>query len=197
VVSQDVVLARGKFVFLRDPLPADADPYIRWRSSGEWRSFDAPWEEGGPSVTTPEDAEAFRERFRAWCQKEPDLPRRRAIIVATEGKPLGWVNRYAKNDYPDVWYLGIDICEDDYLGRGLGTEALGLWLDYLFWHSEVYRIGLETWSFNPRMMRVAEKLGLVYEGAERELREWQGERLDLVHYGLLRREWLAGRGRGR
>jgi ribosomal-protein-serine acetyltransferase len=46
-------------------------------------------------------------------------------------------------------------------------------------------------------MRVAEKLGLVYEGAERELREWQGERLDLVLYGLLRREWLAGRGRDR
>jgi RimJ/RimL family protein N-acetyltransferase len=44
------------------------------------------------------------------------------------------------------------------------------------------------------MMRVAEKLGLAYEGAEREMVAWQGQRLDLVHYGLLRREWLAGRG---
>jgi RimJ/RimL family protein N-acetyltransferase len=60
----------------------------------------------------------------------------------------------------------------------------------------VHRIGLDTWSFNPRMMRVAEKLGFVYEGAERELMAWQGERLDFVHYGLLRREWAERRGRG-
>jgi RimJ/RimL family protein N-acetyltransferase len=196
MVSQDVVLAKGKLVFLRDHLPLDVDHYLRWQFSGEWRRFDAPWEESEFSTMTPEEIEAFRERSLASRQKEPDLPRKMAIIADMEGKPLGWVNRYAKEDYPDVWYVGIDICEDDYLGRGFGTEALGLWIDYLFSHSDVHRIGLETWSFNPRMMRAAEKAGLVYEGAERELREWQGQRLDSVLYGLLRREWLAGRDRG-
>jgi RimJ/RimL family protein N-acetyltransferase len=39
------------------------------------------------------------------------------------------------------------------------------------------------------MMRVAEKLGFVNEGAQRELIEWQGKWLDLVHYGMLRGEW--------
>ena len=196
MVSRDVVLAKGKLVFLRDPIPSDADHYLPWRSSGEWRRYDAPWENSGCSTTTPEEAEAFRERFRAFCQEEPDLPRKRASIATMEGQPMGWVTRYAKEDYPDVWYVGIDIYDDDCLNRGFGTEALRLWIDYLFSHSEVHRIGLETWSFNPRMKRVAEKLGLVYEGAERELREWQGQRLDFVHYGLLRREWLPGRGRG-
>jgi RimJ/RimL family protein N-acetyltransferase len=197
MVSRDAALAKGDLVLLRDVLPSDADHYLRWQFSGEWRQFDAPWQESRFSTMTPEEIEAFRERLRDGSQQELDSPRKMAVIVSLEGKPLGWVNRYAKKDYPDVWYVGIDICEDDYLGRGFGTEALGLWIDYLFSHSEVYRIGLETWSFNPRMMRVAEKLGLVYEGAERELREWQGERLDFVHYGLLRREWLAGRGRDR
>jgi RimJ/RimL family protein N-acetyltransferase len=196
MVSRDVVLAEGKLVFLRDPIPSVADHYLPWRSSGEWRRYDAPWENSGCSTTTPEEAEAFRERFRAFCQEEPDLPRKRASIATMEGQPMGWVTRYAKEDYPDVWYVGIDIYDDDCLNRGFGTEALRLWIDYLFSHSEVHRIGLETWSFNPRMKRVAEKLGLVYEGAERELREWQGQRLDFVHYGLLRREWLPGRGRG-
>ena len=196
MVSEDTILAKGKLVFLRDHLPSDVDPYLRWQFSGEWRRFDAPWEESEFSTMTPEEIEAFRERSLASRQKELDLPRKMAVIVSIEGKPLGWVNRYAKKDYPDVWYVGIDICEDDYLGRGFGTEALGLWIDYLFSHSDVHRIGLETWSFNPRMMRAAEKAGLVYEGAERELREWQGQRLDFVLYGLLRREWLAGRDRG-
>lgn len=194
MVSRDAVLAKGRFVFLRGGLPSDAEHYLRWLFSGEWRSFDAPWEEG-PASMTPEEADAYRERFQAHCQKEPDFPRKGAIIATIEGKPLGWVNRYAKERFPDAWYVGIDICEDVYLGRGFGTEALGLWVDYLFRHSNVHRIGLDTWSFNPRMRRVAEKLDFVYEGAERELIEWQGERLDLVHYGLLRREWLQGHGR--
>jgi len=195
MVSQDEVLAKGTLVFLRDPIPSDADNYLRWQTSGEWSRYDAPWEERRSSMMTPEEEEAYRERFRAFCQENPGLPRKRASIVAVEGKPMGWVNRYAKEDYPDVWYVGITIY-DDCLNRGFGTEALGLWIDYLFSHSEVHRIGLETWSFNPRMMRVAEKVGLVYEGAERELREWQGQRLDAVLYGLLRREWLVGRERG-
>jgi RimJ/RimL family protein N-acetyltransferase len=194
VVSRDAVLAEGRLVFLRDSLPSDADYYLRWRSSGEWRRFDAPWE-GGLAAWMPEEPEAFREQYRVHCQRERDYPRQGAIIATAEGKALGWVNRYAKESFPDAWYVGIDICEDDYLGRGFGTGALGLWIDYLFRHSDVHRIGLDTWSFNLRMKRVAEKLGFVYEGAERELIEWQGERLDLVHYGLLRQEWLAGRGR--
>jgi len=196
MVSQGVVLAKGELVFLRDPIPSDADHYLPWRSSGEWTRYDAPWENSRLSTMTPKEEEAYRERFRAFCQEEPARPRKRATIVAIEGQPMGWVTRYAKEDYPDVWYAGIDIYNDDCLNRGFGTEALRLWIDYLFSHSEVHRIGLETWSFNPRMKRVAEKVGLVCEGAERELLEWQGQRLDFVHYGLLRPEWLAGRDRG-
>ena len=196
MVPQDRILAKGKLVFLRDHLPSDVDHYIRWQFSGEWRLFDAPWEENRFSTMTPEEIEAYREQSRARGPREPEFPRKMAIITTVEDKPVGWVNRYAKEDYPDVWYVGIDICEDDYLGRGFGTEALGLWIDYLFLPSEVHRIGLETRSFNPRMKRVADKAGLVYEGAERELREWQGQRLGFVRYGLLRREWLAGRDRG-
>ncbi len=89
--------------------------------------------------------------------------------------PLGWVNRYGEQENPRVRYVGIDICEDAYLNRGLGTEALRLWIDHLFATSDVHKLGLETWSFNPRMIRVAEKVGFVYEGRQREVRQWQGE----------------------
>ena len=58
MVSRDAVLAQGKLVFLRDPLPSDADHYLRWQSSGEWRWFDAPWEERLTSMT-PEFGKFF------------------------------------------------------------------------------------------------------------------------------------------
>jgi RimJ/RimL family protein N-acetyltransferase len=90
---------------------------------------------------------------------------------------------------PETWTIGIDICEDEYLERGLGTEALRLWVDYLFANSTVHRIGLDTWSFNPRMVRVAEKLGFTPEGAQRQVLQWQNHWLDLIHYGMLRAEW--------
>jgi RimJ/RimL family protein N-acetyltransferase len=75
----------------------------------------------------------------------------------------------------------------------MGTEALELWVDHLFKISEIHKLCLDTWSFNPRMIRVAEKVGFISEGRQREMRLWQGEWLDLLHFGILRDEWSRNR----
>lgn len=108
-------------------------------------------------------------------------------------RPLGWVIRYGEDRTPETWMVGIDICEDEMLNKGLGTEALGLWVDYLFTNSTVHRIGLDTWSLNPRMRHVSEKLGFTFEGVQREVVQWEGKWLDLIHFGLLRVEWEENR----
>lgn len=185
-------LVVGERVILRDWLPSDVEVYLHWRTHGEWRQWDAPWEVGSDSMT-PEAESKCRAWFASLSEEEAPSPRKRAIITTREGKPLGWVNRYSPKDRPADWHVGIDICEDAYLNRGLGTEALRLWLDYLFETSDLHRISLATWSFNERMMRVAEKTGFTCEGRRRELREWQGERIDYISYGVLRQEWEAGR----
>jgi RimJ/RimL family protein N-acetyltransferase len=182
------IIASGERIILRDRLPSDVESYLRWQTSGEWRLYDAPWEDAHVP-TTAEEEEAFRARFLEKCQQELPVVRKRATIITLEGKPLGWVNRYGDESFPEAYRVGIDVCEDAYLNQGIGTEALGLWIGYLFSNSDIHRIGLDTWSFNGRMMRVAEKLGFVREGAERELIQWQGEWLDRVHFGMLRREW--------
>lgn len=185
------VLVSGQQVILRDPLPADADSYVHWQTHGEWRMYDAPWE-GVRTFMTPQEEETVRQGFLDQCSQRRPFPQQGAMIATlAEDRPLGWVNRYANDRFPDAWFVGIDICEDASLNRGLGTEALALWVDYLFTNSTIHRLGLDTWSFNPRMMRVAEKVGFKYEGAQRELIEWQGCRLDWVHYGWLRREWAS------
>jgi tRNA (cmo5U34)-methyltransferase len=134
------------------------------------------------------------ERDREWFTRqleggEKSWLHRRAVVATPNNIPLGWVSRYSKQENPHVCFVGIDICEDAYLDRGLGTEALQLWVDHIFATSDVHKIALETWSFNPRMIRVAEKAGFVREGCQREIRQWQGEWLDRVQFGMLRQEW--------
>lgn len=190
------IAACGYYVILRDWLASDVEPFIRWLSQGEWRLLDAPWE-GYRSETTPEQAERDRKWFAKQLEDENrTFLKRRAVVATANNHPLGWVSRYGEQDNPHVCMVGIDICEDAYLNRGLGQEALQLWVDHIFGTSDVHKVGLETWSFNPRMIRVAEKAGFVREGCQREIRQWQGEWLDLVQFGLLREEWEERRGGG-
>ena len=183
------VIASGQKVYLRDRHPSDANKYVKWFTNGDWKEYDAPWE----NIDTPdtyEKKDIILNRFLEDCKKDLPQPRSNAIITTTENKPLGWVNRYKRGEhFPDTWFVGISIGEDECLNKGMGTEALGLWVRYLFSNSNIHRISLDTWSFNKRMMHVAEKVGFVFEGKQREFINWKDEWLDAVHYGMLRREW--------
>jgi RimJ/RimL family protein N-acetyltransferase len=52
-------------------------------------------------------------------------------------------------------------------GRGLGTEAARLIVDYGLRVLGLHRIGLEVYAFNPRARRVYDKVGFVHEGTLR------------------------------
>ena len=174
------IIAKGEHVILRTIIETDRAHYQRWQTLGEWRSLDAPWEQdqAGRKKESP-------------IEDDP-APKKMAVIATLENKPLGWVNRYSKGSSL-IWFVGIDICEDYFLNRGYGTEALRLWVDYLFENSNYHKLCLDTWSFNPRMARVAEKIGFIFEGAQREMQFWDGEWLDLLHHGMVREEWETRR----
>jgi RimJ/RimL family protein N-acetyltransferase len=121
----------------------------------------------------------------------PD-PRSSLYVELIDGPLLGWVNSYRHDPSHRTIWAGIDICESAFWGRGIGTEALGLWIGYLFANLDLHRIGLETWSGNERMIRCARKCGFTEEGRFRENVEYDGRRYDGVKFGLLRREWDRG-----
>lgn len=56
--------------------------------------------------------------------------------------------------------MGIEICEQLYWGKGLGTAALGAAIQY-YQKNGFNDFCLETWSGNLRMLKCAEKLGFV------------------------------------
>ena len=190
------LIAKGDLVMLRTITETDREHYMRWQTQGEWRLLDAPWAQS--KLEEKKDKESSKQQTKTEEDTAPkkqasiiddEVPKKRAVIATLENKPLGWVNRYSSKNSELIWYVGISIAEDNYLNRGYGTEALTLWINHLFANSEYHKLCLDTWSFNPRMMRVAEKIGFVPEGYQRQMQFWEGEWLDFMHYGLLRKEW--------
>lgn len=182
------ILRKGERIMLRRHTVDDIETHIRWFSTGEWRYFNSPWS-GYRTETSSEQAEKDR-RFLLKKFKDPKhWLNTGAMIVTLAGFPIGDISVYGQSKFEHAWSVGIGICEDAYLNKGYGTEAMCLWVDYLFCTNDIHKLYLATWSFNPRMIRSADKVGFTCEGRERELREWQGEWLDLLHFGILREEW--------
>jgi RimJ/RimL family protein N-acetyltransferase len=76
-----------------------------------------------------------------------------------------------------------------FYGRGLGSEATRLVVDYAFNVVGVHRIELEVYDFNPRARHVYEKVGFVHEGTKRDALRWDGEWIDCQCMALLDHDW--------
>jgi RimJ/RimL family protein N-acetyltransferase len=76
-----------------------------------------------------------------------------------------------------------------FYGRGLGSEATRLIVDYAFTVAGVHRIELEVFDFNPRARHVYARAGFVHEGTKRDALRWDGEWVDCHGMALLDRDW--------
>jgi len=74
-------------------------------------------------------------------------------------------------------------------GRGYGTEAVGLVVDYLFRSYDTPAVGAGAFDHNDASRRLLESLGFVEEGRRRKFMFVDGENRDMVQYGLLREDW--------
>ncbi|MEV6912358.1 GNAT family protein [Amycolatopsis sp. NPDC051071] len=82
----------------------------------------------------------------------------------------------------------IALTGPDVFGKGYGTEATKLILDFAFDVVGVHRVSLEVFDFNPRARRVYEKCGFVREGLQREALWWDGEWHDVITMAILKND---------
>ncbi|WP_327089986.1 GNAT family N-acetyltransferase [Nonomuraea sp. NBC_01738] len=87
--------------------------------------------------------------------------------------------------------LRIALIGSRVFGRGYGTEAIELLLRHAFTTTPLHRISLDVFTFNPRAIRVYEKVGFVQEGVNRDALFWEGEWHDSIPMAVLRPEWEA------
>jgi ribosomal-protein-alanine N-acetyltransferase len=91
-----------------------------------------------------------------------------------------------------VMELGYNLAEP-YWGRGIIVEAATALIDFVFREYAVERIQARVLQGNESSGRVAEKLGMTFEGTLRSFLVVRGERVDVGYYSLLRKEWSGRR----
>jgi RimJ/RimL family protein N-acetyltransferase len=88
-------------------------------------------------------------------------------------------------------FVGLGIGERDFWGRGYGTEAMNLMLEFAFTEIDLRRVTLTVFEYNPRAIRCYEKAGFHHEGRMRRYLSREGKRWDELYMGILREEWMV------
>ena len=156
-------------VILRDMIESDIEDYVRWFTvEREWESWDAPWEKEHTCEET--ERKKWTEYYES-VKDRPDDTLRWKFEIEWNGRHIGWVSSYCIDENYE-WVgkikdgqtvhraIGIDICEPDLCGMGIGTNALRAYINYFF-ENGVEELYTQTWSGNARMLRCAEKLGFI------------------------------------
>ncbi|OGO21610.1 MAG: hypothetical protein A2Y54_10200 [Chloroflexi bacterium RBG_16_51_16] len=87
--------------------------------------------------------------------------------------------------------IGIAIGDRDRWGKGFGTDAIRLLVQYAFLELNLRRVTLGVNAYNARAIRSYEKVGFVREGVFRGDVKRENQRFDSLMMGLLHEEWLA------
>jgi len=74
-------------------------------------------------------------------------------------------------------------------GKGFGTEALQIMVDYLFLSKEIMRIQAQTDQRNAASQKILEKAGFKKEGTLRQNFFIRGKWTDDYIYSIIREEW--------
>ncbi|NBI27586.1 N-acetyltransferase [Chengkuizengella sp. YPA3-1-1] len=178
----------GQKVILRDLTEKDLQMIYYWIYEAEDREH-LKW--NGPYYTRPEKTfDQFLEDYKYDLIKVGTSQPRDILVIEVDGKLIGTVGWYWEDECTNWLNNGIVIYDSKYWSGGYGTEAFSLWTDYIFEKMDVVRIGISTWSGNERMIRLANKIGMVEEGRIRKARIVNGEYCDSVKMGILREEWV-------
>ncbi len=91
---------------------------------------------------------------------------------------------------------GIAIGDRLFWGRGYGTDAMRLLVQYAFLELNLRRVTLGVNAFNGRARRSYEKVGFRKEGTYRAGMLRDGQRADSIYMGILHEEWQSLQGGG-
>jgi RimJ/RimL family protein N-acetyltransferase len=174
-------LLHGEKVRLTALTPDDLPTIARWQQDGQFlRLFDA--------LPAYPKSEAALSEWLATSQKATD-----AFLFAVHSRGEDNLLGYIELD-EILWahgVCGMSYCIGDPAnrGQGYGYEATRLALAFAFDELNLHRVTLTAFDYNQASIALAEKLGFRREGVFREFLRRDGQRHDMILFGLLRHEW--------
>ena len=111
------------------------------------------------------------------------------IVTMEDNKMIGTVSLEKIDMINRIGTLGIFIGEEEYRGKGYGTEAVKLILEYGFKYLNLYNINLDLMEFNTRALKCYEKCGFKEYGRRRKCRFVNGKYYDCISMDILADEF--------
>jgi RimJ/RimL family protein N-acetyltransferase len=112
------------------------------------------------------------------------------LAIEVEGRCIGEIQTYLPPGRalpPGAFEVGIAIYARSMRGRGYGTEAVRLLVDWLFAEAHAIRVHMPTVPDNVAMRTVLERLGFATEGTIQELDQ------EFMLYVVTRASWATTR----
>ena len=107
------------------------------------------------------------------------------FIEKKDGTKIGYAAHYLARRQHEIGYGVLPVER----GKGYGTEAATILVDYLFLTKNIVRIQADANVENAASRRVLEKVGFTQEGVLRKVFFVQGAWQDAVLYSIMRDEW--------
>jgi RimJ/RimL family protein N-acetyltransferase len=147
-----------------------------------------------PAVTrnlrlrTPVSLAAEREFIAALAHATDQLVL--GITALDDGRLMGVCGLHQLGDPARQAELGLFLGGPEEWGKGYGTEVTRLLCAHGFEVMGLNRIWLHVYADNERGLRAYQRVGFRREGILRQAALRDGEHLDVVAMGILRREWM-------
>ena len=174
---------RGAGIYLRPITWEGTELILKWRNADSVRKhfiYQEPF---------------TREGHENWIRTMIDTGRAVQMILCslTEDRPIGSVYIRDIDRVHNKAEYGIFIGEDTLRGRGIGTAAARLMLQYCFEEEGLHRIYLRALSDNLQAIRSYEKAGFEREACLRDDVRIEGEYRDIIWMAVLGTQWKEGR----
>ncbi len=125
-----------------------------------------------------------------WFEKLPKRkPKDIVLGIVVEGKLIGNMGLHDIDSIARTATTGALIGESQYWGRGFGTEAKMILLNYAFNTLNLRKICSSVIAFNERSRRYSEKCGYTLEGIRKQQFYKEGQYWDEIMLSVFKDSW--------
>lgn len=112
-----------------------------------------------------------------------------AIETLEDQKYIGGCGINSLDWKNSVAVVGIMIGDQNYWGKGFGTDAMKILIRFIFEQMNINKIRLHVFSYNQRAIKSYEKCGFIQEGILRQEIFRDGKYFDDIVMGITRSEF--------